>query len=117
MSCHLITLICPYLCPCCLSSGFTILLPYLVHAKKFWHNTKLRILTVPAEANNPQKAARQMAVLQKLVAEFRIPASVHVEAPDEPEDGELERFLEESPLGFSEGDRERVRRNTCVMCV
>ena len=54
--------------------GFTILMPWLMTQRKFWTGTKLRIFTVPGNLSIDQVAQTQDN-FEKLVNEFRIPAS------------------------------------------
>lgn len=61
--------------------GFAILLPWLLSTKKHWSQIQLRIFTVPGSLSIDQ-VAQTAANFEKLVAEFRIPATVHVEIPD-----------------------------------
>lgn len=73
--------------------GFTVLMPWLLSNAEYWSGSQLRILTVPGNASLDQ-VAHQTAMFGRLVDEFRIPATVHVELPDEMENDEFQQLLE-----------------------
>jgi hypothetical protein len=89
--------------------GFTILMPWLLSQKKYWQGTKLRIFTVPGNLEIDQ-AAQMATNFEKLVAEFRIPASVHVEIPDPLTEAEYQTELDQMHSKFAPEALERTKR-------
>ena len=89
--------------------GFTVLMPWLLAQRKFWTGTKLRIFTVPGSLSI-EHVAQTAANFEKLVSEFNIPASVHVEIPDPISDDEFYSYLQNTQVQFAPDVLERTKR-------
>ena len=89
--------------------GFALLMPWLLSTSKLWSGTHLRIFTVPGSLSIDQ-VAQTAANFEKLVAEFRIPASVHVEVPDLLTEDQYAQIMDSMGVAFPEAAVERTRR-------